>query len=918
MPTLSPEEWQVLSPYLDQALAISEDERAAWLSSLDEQNPALVAQLRALLDEHRVLEQEGFLEKGSFGLPSIAGLAGQTVGPYKLLSQIGQGGMGSVWLAERSDGRFERQVAVKFLNISLMGKSGEERFKREGSILGRLAHEHIAELVDAGVAAAGQPYLVLEYVEGDYIDRYCDQQTLEVEARIRLFLDVLEAVAHAHANLIVHRDLKPSNVLVRKDGTVKLLDFGIAKLLEGEGQEGAATLLTVEGGRAMTPEYAAPEQITGLPVTTATDVYALGVLLYVVLTGQHPAGNGLRSPADLVKAIVDTEPTCPSEVVAATSANAKETTTNAAKRTSTPEKLSRLLRGDLDTIVAKALKKNPQERYASVTALADDLRRYLKNEPISARPDTLAYRAAKFVRRNRTLVVLAFVAFAATVAGAAGTLLQARRARAQRDFAFRQLALADATNDLNSFLLSDAAPSGKPFTVKDLLGRAQRIIERQHGNDASRVQLLISIGRQYAGQDEDAKARLLLEEAYQLSRGIPDPSTRAQASCALASILSRGDQLPRAEPLIQEGLHELPSNPQFAMDRVFCLLRGSEVARDKDDTSVGIARAQEAQRVLKESPLNSEILELRVLLDLAESYRAGGRTREALPLFERASALMVALGRDGTETTGTLFNNWALALDQLGRSVEAEKVYRRAIDVSRADETEQAVSPMLLINYAGVLRVLNRLDEAADYAERGCAIAQKADNVVTVNQSLLERARIYDDQHNPTRAAAMLSEVEPRLRKDLPPGHYAFAALAAEYSRMEQERGNLESALKYANEAVSIMEAVAKSGKGGAQFVPGVLGRRSIIELAAGRRSEAEADAVRALRMVQAVAQPGQPSRIVGRAYLILARALAAQGKNDEARAAARSAVEHLPPTVGPDHPDTLAARQLAGFDPSH
>lgn len=918
MPTLSPEEWQFLSPYLDQALAISEDERGAWLSLLDEQNPALAAQLRALLDEHRVLEQEGFLEKGRFGLPSIAGLAGQTVGPYKLLSQIGQGGMGSVWLAERSDGRFDRQVAVKFLNISLMGKSGEERFKREGSILGRLAHEHIAELIDAGVAAAGQPYLVLEYVEGDYFDRYCDRQTLDVEARIRLFLDVLEAVAHAHANLIVHRDLKPSNVLVRKDGEVKLLDFGIAKLLEGEGQDGAATLLTVEGGRSMTPEYAAPEQITGGPVTTATDVYALGVLLYVVLTGQHPAASGLRSPADLIRAIVDTEPTRPSDVVSATRANTKETTTNAARRTTTPEKLSRSLRGDLDTIVAKALKKNPQERYASVTALADDLRRYLGHEPISARPDTLLYRAGKFVRRNRTVVVLASLAVVAAIAGVTGTLMQARRARSQRDLAFRQLALADATNDLNSFLLSDAAPSGKPFTVKDLLGRAQRIIERQHGNDASRVQLLISIGRQYYGQDEDAKARSLLEEAYQLSRGIPDPSTRTQASCALASILSRGDQLSRAESLIQEGLHELPSDPQFATDRVFCLLRGSEVARDQDDTSLGIARAQEAQRVLKESPLNSEILELRVLLDLAESYRAAGRMREALPLFERASALMVALGRDNTETTGTLLNNWALALDQLGRSVEAEKVYRRAIDVSRADETEQAVSPKLLINYAGVLRVLNRLDEAADYAERGYAIAQKAEDVVTVNQSLLERARIYDDQHNPTRAAAMLSEVEPRLRKDLPPGHYAFASVASEHSRLEQERGNLESALQYANEAVSIMEAVAKSGKGGAHLLPAMLGRRSGVELASGQRNEAEADAGRALRILQEGAQPGQPSRIVGRTYLILARALAAQGKNDEARAAARSAVEHLPATVGPDHPDTLAARQLAGFDPSH
>src|SRR5580765_4677497 len=250
MSTLLPDQWQKLSPYLDQALAMTNVERAAWLSSLGDENPALAAQLQTLLDEHRVLSQEGFLENGPT-VPSLtAGLAGQSVGPYRLISQLGQGGMGSVWLADRNDGRFRRKVAVKFVNLALAGQGGEERFKREGSILGRLAHEHIAELVDAGVSGAGQPYLVLEYVEGEQIDRYCDQRSLHVQERIRLFLDVLDAVAHAHTNLIVHRDIKPSNVLVRKDGQVKLLDFGIAKLLEEEGQEGAPTMLTVEGGRA--------------------------------------------------------------------------------------------------------------------------------------------------------------------------------------------------------------------------------------------------------------------------------------------------------------------------------------------------------------------------------------------------------------------------------------------------------------------------------------------------------------------------------------------------------------------------------------------------------------------------------------------------------------------------------------------
>jgi serine/threonine-protein kinase len=348
--------------------------------------------------------------------------------------------MGSVWLAQRNDGRFERRVAVKFLNIALVGKSGEERFKREGNILARLAHPHIAELLDAGVTDAGQPYLVLEHVEGANINRYCDQRKLRVRARIQLFLDVLQAVALAHTNLIVHRDLKASNVLVRNDGQVKLLDFGIAKLLEDDGQSMGGHTPTIEGFQALTPECAAPEQLRGGPITTATDVYALGVLLYVLLTGQHPSGHGSQTAADLVRAIVDMEPIRPSDaVICDDGLSAEVVVRNAAKRDSTPVKLSRLLRGDLETILTKALKKEPSERYASVTALADDLRRYQKNEPISARPDTITYRAAKFVRRHRAAVALAALACVTTVAGVTGTLVEARRARASGTLALRQL-----------------------------------------------------------------------------------------------------------------------------------------------------------------------------------------------------------------------------------------------------------------------------------------------------------------------------------------------------------------------------------------------------------------------------------------------------------------------------------------------
>jgi eukaryotic-like serine/threonine-protein kinase len=912
MSTMNSERWREVSPYLDEALEMPEEKRAKWLASIHDQDPELATLLQELLDEHRTLAREKFLEEKQPAMPLPGGLAGQTVGTYTLLSQIGQGGMGSVWLAERNDGRFERQVAVKFLNISLMGKWGEERFKREGSILGRLAHPNIAELIDAGVSSTGQPYLVLEYIQGEHIDQYCDQRRLNVKARVRLFLNVLVAVAHAHSNLIVHRDIKPPNILVRADGQAKLLDFGIAKLLEGEGQSGEALPLTIGG--ALTPEYAAPEQLLGKAITTATDVYALGVLLYLILTGRHPAGSGPYTPADLVKAILDVEPRRLSEIVVASKENDEPTRQEAAKRGTTPERLSRVLRGDLDTIVAKALKKKPIERYPSVTTLADDLRRYLRNEPIGARPDTIVYRTAKFLRRHRASVTLTALAAAATLAGVAGTLIQARSARIQRDFALTQVGRSQALSEFHEFLLSDAAPSGKPFTVNDLLGRAEHIVARERAaNDPNRVKILISIGRQYLEQDQARNARRVLEEAYDLSRGLADRSVRAGASCVLAVSLARDEELPRAQKLFKEGLRELPGEPQFALDRVECLRSGSEVAQQSGDVRQGIALAQEAQRVLRESPFDSDVLEQDRWHDLANQYSLAGMDAEAVDAFERAAALLTSLGRDDTATAATLFEDWALELHQLGRPLDAEKLYRRAIEISRANDTEDTVSPMVLNNYARSLRELGRLSEAADYAERAYAKGQTIGHQLVINQSLLERARIYADQQKLSRATEMLTEVEPRLRRDLPPAHYAFASLASDKATVALAGGHVPEALKLADQAVSIDEAAIKTGGAGAFYLPPLLIRRSAIELEARMSDKAVADAERAVTLLQPGTKLGGNSSTLGRAYLALGRALQAQGKSEGALAAFRSAAENLESTVGTDHPDTRNARQLAG-----
>ena len=438
MPGVDPHRWQTLSPLLEKALDMTDEQRIAWLASMRTENPDLANELQNLLESNRLLASEGFLDVPVIQSPQAIGLAGQTIGPYRLISEIGRGGMGTVWLAERNDGRFERKVAIKFLNIALLGKGGEERFRREGLILGRLAHAHIAELIDAGVSQSGQPYLILEHVSGDHIDRHCDQHNLDIPSRIRLFLDVLEAVEHAHSNQVVHRDLKPSNVLVRNDGEAKLLDFGIAKLLEID-ENAYQTQLTLESGRALTPDYAAPEQLTGQPISASTDIYALGVLLYVLLTGRHPTASDTHTPVDLIKAVLETEPLKPSEAVLRRKDDIAVASINAVRRGTSPEKLSQTLRGDLDTIVGKSIKKDSRERYSRAADLANDLRCYLQNRPISARPDSFTYRTGKFLRRHKGAIASAFLIALTLVIGFMASRLNPSKAKALPQIKQRRL-----------------------------------------------------------------------------------------------------------------------------------------------------------------------------------------------------------------------------------------------------------------------------------------------------------------------------------------------------------------------------------------------------------------------------------------------------------------------------------------------
>jgi serine/threonine-protein kinase len=512
MRSVDKERWLRLSPLLDEILDSDEAARGRRLAALRDADTALADDLEAMLGRIADMDRDAFLERPA--LLRETSMAGQTVGAYTVERELGQGGMGSVWLARRTDGRFEGFVAIKFLNAGLTARGGPERFAREGSILARLAHPHIARLLDAGVARNGaQPYLVLEYIDGMPIDRHCEEHALDLAARVRLFLDVLAAVAHAHNRLILHRDLKPSNILVTAAGEVKLLDFGIAKLLDDATVPAAATEITQAAGRAFTLQYAAPEQLQGGDVTTATDVYALGVLLYRLLGGAHPTSGGTTAPLDQMRAVIETEPKRLSDAVlrhgAVGSAAAKM-------------KLSRALRGDLDNIVVRALKKSPAERYANAALLADDLRRYLNDEPVTARPDAVSYRVAKFVRRHRIGVAAGAIVATALTVGIGVALWEANEARRQRVQA----------EGLIEFMLGDLRKKLQPVGRLDVLDAVgAKALDYYAAQDAGRLDA-DSLGRRARALHligEIAERRGSLDEALRVFQRAADSTGELMA-----------------------------------------------------------------------------------------------------------------------------------------------------------------------------------------------------------------------------------------------------------------------------------------------------------------------------------------------------------------------------------------------------
>jgi eukaryotic-like serine/threonine-protein kinase len=905
---LSPERWREVSPYLEEALELPPERRSDWMADLRRRDASLAEDVEALFSARSLASRESFLE----GTPPIqatpGSLEGQTFGAYTLESQIGQGGMGSVWLARRSDGRFEGLVAVKLLNPSLVGRAGEERFRQEGTILARLAHPHVARLLDAGVSPAGQPYLVLEYVEGEPIDRHCDALRLRVEARVALFLDVLEAVAQAHANLIVHRDIKPSNVLVDREGRVKLLDFGIAKLLEGAG--GDAPSITKEAGSALTPEFAAPEQIMGGVVTTATDVYALGTLLYLLLTGRHPGGSMRRSPVELVRAIVDTEPPRSSDAASGRTGERAESESAAAARAATREGLRRQLRGDLDTILGKALKKDPAERYPSVSALAEDLRRHLRHEPVLARPDSWSYRVGKFVRRNRLGVGAAALAAIAALVGTGVIVARSREARRQRDAAQAQLARATAANEFLGFLMTVAAPAGRRISESDLLEKGEQLVDKQFAdNDALHSEMLATIGERYMNADNYDKALATLERALRLA---PDPGVRARALCPMALVkVATGDRR-AAEAFMNDALSRLPDEPQYALQRAACLCRFSEFGYFTEEPEPMIRNARASLAVLDAASVPSKPQRIDAESSLAYGLYLSGDYGKADQAYRDLVSHLEQAGRGQTMAAADVLGNWALVHFETDL-VNAEPISRKSVELHRAVEGADGVTPTALLNYAAILYELARYDEAEPiYLETIRTAHARTDRVAELD-AMLEVADLYSRRGDWKRALEKLGLVDKSFR-DTPAfdgrrrANYSFSMglVAADRGDAEQARARFRDAvarfdampIKYNQNVFALIE-LARS------------------EAALGRPGDAEASARRAVELAKTLVPNGALSYLVGSAEAELGNVELAAGHREAARSTLSRAADTLAKTLGPTHPATGRARKLIDSIPS-
>ena len=629
----------------------------------------------------------------------------ERVGAYRLIREVGRGGMGAVYLGERDDDHFHREVAVKLVQPAA-APGLTARFVAERQILASLDHPGIARLYDGGTTADGTPYLVMEYIDGERLDVYCDSHRLPIAGRLALFDAVCDAVQFAHQNMVVHRDLKPTNVLVRRDGTVKLLDFGVAKLLASA--DGTDNGLTQTGALAMTPAYASPEQLSGGTISTATDVYALGVLLYELLAGDSPYDVTGRSPSEIERVVREQEPRRPS---AAVPAEDEEARSRALARSTTPQALRRRLKGDLDNIVLTALRKEPEHRYRSVYHLRDDLLRYRTGLPVSARAPTFTYRAGKYVRRNRWGILAAAIILITLLGGLAGTAWQARAAA-------REARRMTEVRDFLVSLFENSDPDstrGRSITALELLERgAARLDSGLTSQPALRADMLGVVGRIYGELGLHGRARPLLEEALQVRRRIPgsaSPRDLAESAGDLANVLFEQGEYEQAERLAREALTLRRTRSADPARLAASLGDLAGVLSVRGDGEAADSLYREALEIDRRTD-NPEGLAGRLSQYGTALWRMA-RYEESLRMHEEAVAMRRSLHGNEHTLVATSLLGLAATLEYMGDYERAEKLLRESLEIRRKLLGEAHPHVAIVLNNLGsVYQKAGRLDDA--------------------------------------------------------------------------------------------------------------------------------------------------------------------------------------------------------------
>jgi non-specific serine/threonine protein kinase/serine/threonine-protein kinase len=642
----------------------------------------------------------------------------ERLGPYRLIREIGHGGMGAVYLGVRDDDAYQKRVAIKVLKRGMDTDSIVRRFRHERQILASLEHPFIASLLDGGSTPDGRPYFAMEFVDGQPIADYCDTHKLDTKARLRLFRQVCTAVQYAHQNLVIHRDLKPANVLVMADGTPKLLDFGIAKLLNQE-LAGQTLAPTAPGLQLMTPEYASPEQVRGDVVTTASDVYSLGVILYELLVGRMPYRLSSRAPADIVRIVCEAEPVRPSTAVTVIDPGANAETPHETRQTVDADRLRRALAGDLDNIVLKALSKEPQRRYASVDQFSEDVRRHLAGLPVLARKDTWGYRTTKFVRRNRAVVAAGVVTFAVLVAGVVATtwqalVAQAERARAEQRFGdVRQLAHAFLFDFHDSIAeLEGSTPARRLVVTKGL-----DYLDRLAGDAGDRVDLRREIAAAYVKVGD--------------VQGRPFTANLGDTAGALASY-RKAIALYEAMVSDGDGALNLALRPELALAYV----RLSEVLAAAGKTPDSLSYAQKAlaiERELSSAPTASPEARRALVVSytrVGDMLAATGNVTAALEHRRTALAIMESVAATAPRDVANI-RQLGVAYHKLGNTLGnpnapnvgdtagALAALERSAEIFRNAAAQFPTNAMLRRNYAvaesnvaDVLFAVKRVDEA--------------------------------------------------------------------------------------------------------------------------------------------------------------------------------------------------------------